>query len=102
VQPLVITEMVPPWPDCWSKLAALDRQRAQKEAERATPRPRLPSSTRPSPPPAADGYTQGLVDKEVVSKITYLETLHQLVEQQQERNKERNACQGIGAISQPC
>lgn len=69
-----------------AKLAALDRQRTQKEAERATIAATIAKldATLPILQQRVD-IRKGLSDKELVSKITYLETLHQLVDQQQER-----------------
>jgi hemolysin D len=69
-----------------AKLAALDRQRAQKEAERATIAATVAKvdATLPILQQRVD-IRKGLSDKELVSKIIYLETLHQLVDQQQER-----------------
>jgi hemolysin D len=69
-----------------AKLAALDRQRAQKEAERATVAATISKldATIPILQQRLD-IRKGLADKELLSKITYLETLHQLVDQQQDR-----------------
>jgi hemolysin D len=74
-----------------AKLAALDRQRAQKEAERATTAATIAKfeATIPLLQQRVD-IRKGLADKELVSKITYLETLHQLVDQQQERNVQQS------------
>jgi hemolysin D len=74
-----------------AKLAALDRQRAQKEAERATTTATIAKldATIPLLQQRVD-IRKGLADKELVSKITYLETLHQLVDQQQERNVQQS------------
>jgi hemolysin D len=74
-----------------AKLEALDRQRAQKEAERATAAATIAKldATIPILQQRVD-IRKGLADKELVSKITYLETLHQLVDQQQERNVQQS------------
>ena len=68
-----------------AKLAALDRQRAQKEAERATIAATIAKldATIPILQQRLD-IRKKLSDKELVSKITYLETLHQLVDQQED------------------
>jgi hemolysin D len=69
-----------------AKLAALDRQRAQKEAERATLAATIAKLDATIPILQERGnICKGLSDKKLVSKTTYLETLHQLVDQQQER-----------------
>jgi hemolysin D len=74
-----------------AKLAALDRQRAQKEAERATIAATIAKldATIPLLQQRVD-IRKGLSDKELVSKITFLETLHQLVDQQQDRNVQQS------------
>jgi hemolysin D len=77
-----------------AKLAALDRQRAQKEAERATTAATVAKldATLPILQQRVD-IRKGLADKELVSKIIYLETLHQLVDQQQERRVQQSRYQ---------
>jgi hemolysin D len=77
-----------------AKLAALDRQRAQKEAERATIAATIAKldATIPIHQQRLD-IRKGLADKELVSKITYLETLDQLVEQQQDRKVQESRYQ---------
>jgi hemolysin D len=77
-----------------AKLAALDRQRAQKEAERATIAATVAKldATLPILQQRVD-IRKGLADKELVSKIIYLETLHQLVDQQQERRVQQSRYQ---------
>ncbi len=77
-----------------AKLAALDRQRAQKEAERATIAATVAKldATLPIVQQRVD-IRKGLADKELVSKIIYLETLHQLVDQQQERRVQQSRYQ---------
>jgi len=77
-----------------AKLAALDRQRAQKEAERATIVATIAKldATIPILQQRVD-IRKGLTDKELVSKITYLETLHQLVDQQQEHKVQESRYQ---------
>jgi hemolysin D len=68
-----------------AKLAALDRQRAQKEAERATTAATIAKLDATIPILQERlNIRKGLADKELVSKIIYLETLHQLVDQQQD------------------
>jgi hemolysin D len=68
-----------------AKLAALDRQRAQKEAERATIAATIAKLDATIPIlQERVNIRKGLADKELVSKIIYLETLHQLVDQQQD------------------
>jgi hemolysin D len=68
-----------------AKLAALERQRAQKEAERATIAATIAKLDATIPIlQERVNIRKGLADKELVSKILYLETLHQLVDQQQE------------------
>jgi hemolysin D len=62
------------------------RQRAQKEAERATLAATIAKLDATIPIlQERVNIRKGLSDKKLVSKITYLETLHQLVDQQQER-----------------
>jgi hemolysin D len=62
------------------------RQRAQKEAERATLAATIAKLDATIPILQERGnIRKGLSDKKLVSKTTYLETLHQLVDQQQER-----------------
>src|SRR5215475_6724392 len=77
-----------------AKLAALDRQRAQKEAERATTAATVAKldATLPILQQRVD-IRKGLSDKELVSKIIYLEKLHQLVDQQQERRVQESRYQ---------
>jgi hemolysin D len=74
-----------------AKLAALDRQRAQKEAECATIAATIAKldATIPLLQQRVD-IRKGLSDKELVSKITFLETLQQLVDQQQDRNVQKS------------
>ena len=86
-----------------AKIAALDRQRAQKEAERATIAATIGKldATIPILQERVD-IRKGLADKELVSKITYLETLHQLVDQQQnhkvQESRHREAEAALAAI----
>jgi hemolysin D len=77
-----------------AKLAALDRQRAQKEAERATIAATIAKldATIPILQQRVD-IRKGLADKELVSKITYLETLHQLIDQQEDRKVQQSRYQ---------
>src|SRR5262245_63396705 len=68
-----------------AKLAALDRQRAQKEAERATIAATIAKLDATIPILQERlNIRKGLADKELVSKILYLETLQQLVDQKQD------------------
>jgi hemolysin D len=68
-----------------SKLAALDRQRAQKEAERATIGATINKLEQTIPiVQQRVNIRSTLYDREIGSKMQYLETLQQLVEQQQE------------------
>jgi hemolysin D len=61
-----------------AKIAALDRQRAQKEAERATIAATIAKLDATIPILQERlNIRKGLADKELVSKIIYLETLHQ-------------------------
>jgi hemolysin D len=68
-----------------AKLAALDRQRAQKEAERATISATIDKleAIIPVVQKRVD-IRQALLDKEFGSRLQYFETLQLLVEQQQE------------------
>jgi hemolysin D len=78
---------------------ALDRQRAQKEAERATAKL---DATIPLFQERVN-ISKGLADKELVSKIIYLETLHQPVDQQQDHkvqeSRYREAEAALAAIT---
>jgi len=77
-----------------AKLAALDRQRAQKEAERATIAATIAKLDATIPIlQERVNIRKGLADKELVSKIIYLETLHQLVEQQQDHKVQESRYQ---------
>jgi hemolysin D len=86
-----------------AKIAALDRQRAQKEAERATIAATIAKLDTTIPIlQERVNIRKGLSDKELVSKITYLETLHQLVGQQQDHkvqeSRYREAEAAVAAI----
>jgi len=86
-----------------AKLAALDRQRAQKEAERATIAATIAKLDATIPIlQERVNIRKGLADKELVSKIIYLETLHQLVDQQQDHkvqeSRYREAEAAVAAI----
>src|SRR5262245_63915167 len=86
-----------------AKLAALDRQRAQKEAERATIAATIAKLDATIPILQERlNIRKGLADKELVSKILYLETLHQLVDQQQDHRVQESRYQeaeaGLAAI----
>jgi hemolysin D len=74
-----------------AKVAALDRQRAQKEAERATIAATIAKLDTMIPIVRERlGIRKVLADKGLGSKITYLETLQQLVDQQQESNVQQS------------
>ena len=86
-----------------AKLAALERQRAQKEAERATIAATIAKLDATIPIlQERVNIRKGLADKELVSKILYLETLHQLVDQQQDHRVQESRYQeaeaGLAAI----
>src|SRR5262249_61068393 len=68
-----------------AKLAALDRQQAQKEAEVATTLASIEKleALIPVIKPRVD-MRKALMDKDLGSKLTYYETLQALVEQQKE------------------
>src|SRR6266487_4076960 len=77
-----------------AKLAALDRQRAQNEAERATIAATIAKLDATIPIlQERVNIRKGLADKELVSKIIYLETLHQLVDQQQDHKVQESRYQ---------
>jgi membrane fusion protein, hemolysin D len=74
-----------------AKLASLDRQRAQKEAERSTIGATIAKLDAMIPLVQQRlGRRQQLMEKELGSKIIYLETLQQLVEQRQEREVQQS------------
>src|SRR5262249_41477891 len=82
-----------------AKLAALDRQRAQKEAERATIAATIAKLDATIPIlQERVNIRKGLADKELVSKILYLETLHQLVDQRVQESRYQEAEAGLAAI----
>src|SRR5262252_6932458 len=74
-----------------AKLAALDRQHAQKEAEQATIAATIHKleTTIPVIQPRVD-IRKTLMDKELGSKLTYFETLQLLVEQQEELSVQKS------------
>jgi len=74
-----------------AKLAALDRQQAQKEAEQATIAATIHKleTTIPVIQPRVD-IRKTLMDKELGSKLTYFETLQLLVEQQEELSVQKS------------
>src|SRR5262247_2119355 len=87
-----------------AKLEALDRQRAQKEAEHATIAATIAKLDATIPIlQERVNIRKGLADKELVSKIIYLETLHQLVDRQQDRkvqeSRYREAEAALAAIT---
>ena len=74
-----------------AKAASLDRQRAQKEAERSTIAATIAKLDAMIPLVEQRlGMRQQLMEKELGSRITYLETLQQLVEQRQEREVQQS------------
>src|SRR5947207_11815294 len=77
-----------------AKVAALDRQMAQKEAERATSAAtiRKIEALIPLLQQQVD-VRKTLMEQETGSKIIYLQTLQQLVEQQQERSVQQSKYQ---------
>jgi hemolysin D len=88
-----------------AKLAALDRQLAQKEAERATSAATIGKieAVIPLLQQQVD-VRKTLFDNQVGSKLIYLQTLQQLVEQQQERtvqqSKYKEAEAAVAAIKE--
>ena len=83
-----------------AKLAALDRQQAQKEAERATIAATIAKleAIIPILQQRVD-IRKTLFEHETGSKLNYLETLQQLVEQQQELAVQKSQLQrGRGAL----
>jgi hemolysin D len=74
-----------------AKLAALSRQQAQKEAEQATTAATI-HKLEMTIPVIQSRYDirKTLTDKELSSKLTYYETLQQLVEQQEELGVQRS------------
>jgi hemolysin D len=77
-----------------AKIAALDRQMAQKEAERATSAATIAkiSAVIPLLQQQVD-VRKTLMEHETGSKLIYLQTLQQLVEQQQERSVQQSKYQ---------
>jgi hemolysin D len=74
-----------------AKLAALDRQRAEKEAQRSTIAATIAKLGAMIPLVEQRlGMRQQLMEKELGSKVIYLETLQQLVEQRQEREVQQS------------
>ena len=88
-----------------AKVAALDRQQAQKVAERATIAATIGKlqATIPVVQQRLD-VRKSLYDKEFGSKLQYLETLQQLVEQQQDlavqKSRYQEAEAAVGAIAE--
>ncbi len=86
-----------------AKVAALARQQAQKEAEQATTAATIHKleTLIPVIQPRVD-IRKALMDKEVGSKLTYFETLQQLVEQQEElgvqKSRLREAEAAVAAV----
>jgi hemolysin D len=74
-----------------AKIASLDRQRAQKEAERATIAATIAKLDAMIPLISQRlDMRKALMEKELGSKIVYLETLQQVVEQRQEREVQQS------------
>ncbi len=88
-----------------AKLASLDRQRAQKEAERATTAATIQKleATEPLIQQRAD-IRKYLADKELGSKLTYLETLQQLTENENDlvvqKSRLQEADAAVAAITE--
>ena len=77
-----------------AKIAALDRQMAQKEAERATSAATIAKTEAVIPLLQQQvDVRKTLMEHETGSKLIYLQTLQQLVEQQQERSVQRSKYQ---------
>ncbi len=77
-----------------ARIAALDRQMAQKEAERATSAATIAKSEALIPLLQQQvDVRKTLFEHETGSKLVYLQTLQQLVEQQQERSVQRSKFQ---------
>lgn len=88
-----------------ARIAALDRQMAQKEAERATSAATIAKSEALIPLLQQQvDVRKTLFEHETGSKLVYLQTLQQLVEQQQERSVQRSRYQeaeaAVAAIKQ--
>src|SRR6202035_4867176 len=74
-----------------ARIAALDRQMAQKEAERATSAATIGKIEGVIPIlQQKDDVRKTLLEHETGSKLIYLQTLQQLVEQQQERSVQQS------------
>lgn len=88
-----------------AKIASLDRQRAQKEAERATTAATIQKLSASSPliQQRVD-IRKYLADKELGSRLTYLETLQQLTENEKDRvvqqSRIEEAAAAIAAITE--
>ena len=81
-----------------AKVGALDKQRAQKEAERVDHR-RDHHQAGFDPPggPAAGGHPRRALHREFGSKLQYLETLQLLIEQQQDLGVQKSKLQEFEA-----
>lgn len=81
-----------------AKVTALDRQRGQKEAELATIAATIAKLDAKIPVVLQRvDIRKSLSDRELGSKLTYLESLEQLVDLQQERNVQESRLQEAGA-----
>jgi hemolysin D len=81
-----------------AKVTALDRQRGQKEAELATIAATIAKLDAKIPVVQQRvDIRKSLSDRELGSKLTYLESLEQLVDLQQERNVQESRLQEAGA-----
>ena len=81
-----------------AKVTALDRQRGQKEAEQATIAATIAKLDAKIPVVQQRvDIRKSLSDRELGSKLTYLESLEQLVDLQQERNVQESRLQEAGA-----
>ena len=81
-----------------AKVTALDRQRGQKEAEQATIAATIAKLDAKIPVVQQRvDIRKSLSDRELGSKLTYLELLEQLVDLQQDRNVQESRLQEAGA-----
>lgn len=81
-----------------AKVTALDRQRGQKEAEQATIAATIAKLDAKIPVVQQRvDIRKSLSDRELGSKLTYLESLEQLVDLQQDRNVQESRLQEAGA-----
>ena len=81
-----------------AKVTALDRQRGQKEAEQATIAATIAKLNAKIPVVQQRvDIRKSLSDRELGSKLTYLESLEQLVDLEQDRNVQESRLQEAGA-----